>query len=252
MRESHVPLYLQIEQELLDLIRDGEFSSYDRVPSEIELSERFGVSRMTARKALDRLVSEGILFRQPGKGTFVGAPKIAHRLSTRLSFSAAMDALGLRHETRVLEATTVPAPGNVALELSLTKLTPVVFIKRLRVVETEPAALHSAYLPIRFARILEDDLTKSLLELMQQVGARLVDARDTVEAVVGTGDASELLQVAPGTALLRQTGVGLSSTGEPLRYTEALYRGDRFRFNLGTSSEGDLLPELKRASENDT
>jgi GntR family transcriptional regulator len=200
---------------------------------------------MTARKALDRLVGEGILFRQPGKGTFVAVPKIAHALSTRFSFSAAMDMLGLRHETRVLEAGIVPASGPVSDELAVPKSAPVVFTERLRIVEGEPAALHTAYLPGRYAKILEDDLTKSLLELMERVGARLAGVRDTVEAVPATGDEAEVLGVRPGTPLLRQTGIGFSESQQPLRYTEALYRGDRFRFNLGKSDEAAFQPELK-------
>ena len=68
---------------------------------------------------------------------------------------------------------------------------------------------------------------------------------DTVEAVTATGDEAHYLGVREGTPLLRQTGIGFSASQEPLRYTEALYRGDRFRFNLGTSEHGDLRPELK-------
>ena len=75
-RDSSVPFYAQIEESLRDQIESGELPPLSRVPSEFELAARFSVSRMTARKSVDRLVSEGYLFRRQGKGTFVAAPQI--------------------------------------------------------------------------------------------------------------------------------------------------------------------------------
>jgi GntR family transcriptional regulator len=247
-RASPIPLYIQIEEELRALIAAQELPPYAQVPSEAELSERFGVSRMTARKALDRLVGDGVLFRQPGKGTFVAPPKIAHGPSQQLSFSAAMRALGLRHETRVLEAGMVPAPSPVALALNLPFGSPAVFMRRLRIVEDLPAALHISYLPARFAILLERDLTGSLYELMANLGARVEQARDTLEAVLATGEDARLLGVQPGAPLVRIQGIGYSAAMEALRYTEALYRGDRFRFGIDTTRPADLRMELKEVS----
>jgi GntR family transcriptional regulator len=256
LRASPVPLYIQIEEELRELIRGTEFGPYAKLPSEAELSERFGVSRMTARKALDRLVGDGLLFRQPGKGTFVAPPKISHGPSQQLSFSAAMRALGLRHSTRVLESGMVPAPSTIALALNLPFGTPVVFMRRLRVVEDVPAAIHMSYLPPRFAGLLQADLTGSLYDLMVGLGARIDRARDTLEAVLATKEDARILQVPVGAPLVFIRGVAYSAALEPLRYTEALYRGDRFRFGVDTTRvdttrvdttrSADLRMEVKR------
>jgi GntR family transcriptional regulator len=247
-RTSHIPLYLQIEQELLSLIRSGQLDAYAQVPSELELADRFGVSRMTARKALDRLAGDGVLFRQPGKGTFVSAPKIAHRASTQLSFSAAIVDLGLRLETKVLEAAVVPAPSSAAAALSVYKAAPIVFIRRLRIVEAQPAAIHSAYLPVRFERILAEDLTGSLTQLTAEIVAPLVQSQDAIEVVGARPDAAALLDVPVGSPLMRHQGVGFSATAEPLRYTEGLYRSDRFRFSIDSAGPADLKPELIAAT----
>jgi GntR family transcriptional regulator len=248
-RASHVPLYRQIEQELLSLIRAGKLQTLAQIPSEFDLCGRYGVSRMTARKALDRLVSDGILFRQPGKGTFVAPPKIPHRASTQLSFSAAIEALGLRVETKVLEAALVPAGATAAGALNVPEGALIVFIRRLRVIEAQPAAIHTAYLPSRFEDLLRQDLTRSLTQLAAEIVAPLAHSQDTIEVVsAGHHDAS-LLDVPPDSPLIRHQGIGFSVTSEPLRYTEGLYRSDRFRFTIDTVRPADLKPELIASQE---
>lgn len=202
---------------------------------------------MTARKALDRLVAAGVLFRQPGKGTFVAPAKIAHRASTQRSFSAVIAALGLRLDTRVLEAAVVPAPASAAAALAEPKAAPVVFIRRLRIVEGQPAALHSAYLPVRFERLLRENLTGSLTELTAGIVAPLVQSQDAIEAIVAGPQVAQLLDVSAGSPLIRHEGVGFSAASEPLRYTEGLYRGDRFRFSIDGAGPTDLRPELTTA-----
>lgn len=245
VRTSHVPLYLQIEEELRSLVQSGELPPLAQVPSEVELASRFHVSRMTARKAVDRLVSTGVLFRQAGKGTFVAAPKIAHGISMQLSFSAAMRSLGLDHRTRVLASGVMTAPANIARALELPPGALIVHLRRLRIVEQVPAALHETYLPATYAGILQGDLTGSLTGLMREVGAEVAESRDSVEAVVALGEDARALRVPEGSPLIRIESVACSADGQPLHYSEGLYRGDRFRFNLGTSRSPDLEIELK-------
>ncbi len=244
-RASPIPLYIQIEEELRNAIRSGTLKSLDQVDSESELSERFSVSRMTARKALDRLVGDGLLFRQPGKGTFVAPPKIDHGPSQQLSFSAAMAALGLRHETRVLDSGIAVPPERIGQALGLAPDSPTVFLRRLRSVDGQPAAIHIAYLPARYAGILDGDLSGSLTDLMGSVGARVAEARDSIEAVLATGEDARLLGVHSGSPLILISGVAYSSSLAPMRYTEALYRGDRFRFTVDSTRPPDLRIELR-------
>jgi DNA-binding GntR family transcriptional regulator len=80
---------------------------------------------------------------------------------------------------------------------------------------------------------------------MDAVGAHVVDSLDSVEAVIGQGEDARLLRVAPGTSLVRIEGVAFSPNREPLKYNEALYRGDRFRFTVDTSGPPALRLELK-------
>jgi len=243
--DSPIPLYLQIEEELRGLVQSGELGPLARVPSEAELSTSFKVSRMTARKALDRLVADGLMFRRAGKGTFVAQPKIAHGPSQLLSWSAAMDAQGVRHSTKVLGAGIVAAPTNIARDLRLTPGGQVVLVRRLRLINDEPAAIHLSFVPIRYSSILQGDLTGSLTELMIAAGARVTFTNDTIESVLARGETTRLLHVASGAALVFINGVAYAQDMEPVRHSEALYRGDRFRFRVDTTGAPDLRMEHK-------
>jgi GntR family transcriptional regulator len=247
VRASPVPLYIQIDEELRGQIESGALGPMAQVPSETDLAEHFSVSRMTARKALDRLVADGMLFRQPGKGTFVAPAKIAHGASQGLSFSAAMKAQGLACETRVLEAEVVGAPSNVARALALPAGGQAIFLRRLRLVAGTPAAIHLSYLPARLSALLEHDLSGSLSDLMSRIGARVERSEDKVEAVSATGEEARLLTVAEGSPLVLIRGTAYSAGNEPIRYTEALYPGARWQFSLQVSGEADLRPQLKAA-----
>jgi GntR family transcriptional regulator len=249
VRASPVPLYIQIEEELRGQIETGDLGPLAQVPSETDLADRFDVSRMTARKALDRLVGDGMLFRQPGKGTFVAPLKMAHGASQGLSFSAAMRGLGVSCETRVLEAGMVRAPLSVARALGLANGSQAVFMRRLRVVEGQPLAIHLSYLPGRLSAILDADLTGSLGELMGRIGARVERSEDVVEAVLATGQEAELLRVHLHAPLVFIRGTAFSTANEAVRYSEALYPGDRWKFRLDSTREADLRPELKAEAE---
>jgi GntR family transcriptional regulator len=200
---------------------------------------------MTARKALDRLVADGMLFRQPGKGTFVAPTKIAHGASQGLSFSAAMRGQGLPTETRVLEAEIVQAPSNVTRALALSRGSQAIFLRRLRLIDGEPVAIHLSYLPSRLSALLDANLAGSLSDLMSSIGARVERSEDTIEAVLATGDEAQLLSVPEGSPLVLIRGTAYSAGNEPIRYTEAIYPGGRWQFSLQTTREADLRPELK-------
>jgi GntR family transcriptional regulator len=239
-RNSPVPLWLQIEEDLRGQIDSGQLSPAGQVPSEIELANKYGVSRMTARKSVDRLVSEGFLFRRAGKGTFVAPPRLAHPASTQTSFSAALAAMGLTVTTKVLHAGLVPASPHLALELSLRAGDLVVHISRLRIVDGQPAAIHTTNLPQRFAGILAYDLTQSLMRAMNKEGASATVTRDTLEAILANRSDARLLEVPEGAPLMRLQSVGFSSVMEPVRFTDSLYRGDRFRFTTDAGQGSPL------------
>lgn len=247
-RGSSVPLYEQISHWLLAEVEHGRLRPGGKAPSEFEMARTFEVSRTTVRKALERLVSEGVLYRRPGLGTFVSSHRIEFGASSSESFSATMDALEVPHRTRVLVAAVVPAPVAPARQLGIANDMPVVCVRRLRFVDDEPAALHTTYVPAAYQSILDHDLTGSLHTAMRAVGAAVSDTDDEVEAVSAGGEEATLLTVPDGTPLLQMTGTGYSSSRVPLRYTVGLYRGDAFRFRLGALSSREMRVSVKPSS----
>lgn len=243
-RQSSVPFFLQIEEAIRARIESGTYVPSQRVQSEVELSHQFGVSRMTARKALDRLVAEGVLFRRPGKGTFVAIPRLAHPASSLTSFSAAVTASGRRVTTRVLRAGLEQSVPRVTRQLGIAPGELVVHVSRLRMVDDEPVAIHTTDLSQRFAGLLSRDLAQSLTTAMEAEGAGVVSSRDTLEAIRANTETAHMLGVPPGAPLMRMESTGFSSNGDPVRVTEAVYRGDRVRFTMDVRSSGDLRVEV--------
>lgn len=244
-RGSHVPLYEQIESSIRTRIASGELGPLDRVESETELAESFSVSRMTARKAIEALVREGLLFRRQGKGTFVADRKIAYGLSTQLSFSTSMAEAGHSVRTEVVDSAIGRADPAVAEALGLASGSVTVYVRRIRFVDGVPAALHESWLPGTLVAVLDHDLTGSLNTLMAALGHEVSSTHDYVEAVECTPEVSGMLQCLTRAATIKVSGVGLSATNHPLRYTEAHYRGDRFRFALASGESDDIKLELK-------
>ena len=229
---SPTPFYTQIQDTLLEQIRGGTLAPGVRIPSETKLAAQFSVSRMTARKAIDGLVNRGLLFRQQGKGTFVVQNIVSYNLSTLLSFSATMRALGYEVTTQVLKQEAIPATAAVAEKLGLSPSASVVLIRRLRLVDGQPAAIHSSFLDHTiFAPILQVDLsTNSLLASIEEILPTPVTyTKDSVEAALVQPVDGALLQVAAGSPVLNVEGVAHTNNGQPVRFTRAVYRSDMFR-----------------------
>ncbi len=243
-KESAISLYIQIQDVLFEQIRQGVLQPGSQVPSEQELATTFSVSRMTARKALDGLINKGLLYRQQGKGTFVANDVMTYGLSTMLSFSRTLQARGHTVTTRVLNQEVIPASPTVIGKLNLRSGSDVVLIRRLRIVDGKPIAIHSSFMDHRlYAPILQADLsTASLIETIERLcGVRVAYSKDTVQAAVVNVEDAPLLDIAAGSPVLEVDGVTYTENGQPTRYNRAVYRGDCVRLGVtNTSSQATL------------
>ena len=233
-------MYQQIQNYIMEEIQAGNLKPGTQVPSEFELADRFNVSRMTARKSLDNLATRGVLYRRKGKGTYVAENVMSYGLSTMLSFSQILRAQSYQVETRVLLMDVIPASERIRTQLQLGAESQVIIIRRLRLVEGRPAALHTSFLSHRiFAAILEVDLsTESLLDAIQTIsGTRIEYTRDSVHAGLATPEDADLLDIEAGTPVLQVEGVAYSESGHPMRFTRGIYPGHLFNFVLTSTAE---------------
>ncbi len=236
-RRSPVPFYLQLKVALQRGIRQGEWGPGDMLPSESELTRRYGVSRTVVRQALKDMSYEGQVVRQKGKGTFVTQPKISSRslVQSLEGFYQDMADRGVPVLTRVLEQELEPAEGEVATNLELEPLTPVTKLVRLRFVEDEPIVLVASYLPYELCReLIHADLERGSLYafLEDECGLRIGRGSRRIEAVGASEAEAQTLKVETGTPLIRLKSVSYTPEGTPLEYFDAVFRGDRARFEV--------------------
>lgn len=247
-KSSSVPLYVQIQDALYEQIRGGNLGPGSKAPSELEIAARYNVSRMTARKALEGLVSHGVLYRQRGKGTFVAEQVVFYGLSTMLSFSRTLQTLGYEVTTKVLNQDVIPASTDVAEKLNLRPNSKVVLVRRLRHLDSKPVAIHTSFMDFKvYAPILQVDLGReSLLAAIERVcGTRVAYSKDSVRATLVSSEDMGLLEIPVGSPVLDVEGVAFTDNGQPTRYTKAIYRSDVFR--LAVTNSGQQATLLKVA-----
>jgi GntR family transcriptional regulator len=236
-KKSPIPLYYQLAERIREQIQSGILKPGEQLPSERDLSEQAAISRMTVRQAAAYLVREGVLVVKPGVGTFVAEPKLAHNTLHLLGFTEEIMQRGGVVTSRVLEHDIAVPPASVVAGLNLGPEEQVVKIVRLRCCEETPLLLETIFLPARLCPGLayEDLATKSLYALLvQQYMLHLNHARQTLEATVANQYESQLFGINPGTAMILLEGVTYDYQDQPVEYFKAVYRGDRFKFELGS------------------
>jgi len=233
-RKSPVPLYYQLKEIFRSWISDGKFDSDGLFPSESELQERFGVSRMTVRRALSELVHEGFLVREQGRGSFVVKPRVQDQLRRLTSFTEDMRLRGLSTESRILDFRVVQ-DGEVARKMEIPEDEELVQLRRLRLVEGEAIAIQNAFIRHRFCPgIVERGLAGGSLyrTLEEGYGLRLGRALQTVEAKPADEYETKLLKLGIGQPVLVLERLTYLVDGEPIEHVRSAYRGDRYRFTV--------------------
>ena len=233
-KDSSVPIYSQVEQMVMDMIESGRLSAGQRVPSEREIAERLGISRMTVRAGISNLVAEGYLYSVPGKGTFVFSPKVRQDLLELTSFTEDMRNRGLKPGARLLGiGVTDQASETVYRALELPGEEDVVCVRRLRTADEEPMCLETSYLPKnRVPWLPEEDLESgSLYRALEDHGIELIRAEEHLEATVVRETESNLLTLPVGSPALLIERTMYTEGDRPIEYVKSLYRGDRYRFS---------------------
>jgi GntR family transcriptional regulator len=236
--ERTSPLYLWLAQLLREQIEAGQLGTHGPVPSERVLSERYDVSRMTARHALETLTLEGYLYRHPRRGTFVAEPRLRFSVG---SFTREMTQAARTPGTVILSAATVDPDPVAAEQLGVPAGGRVHVLQRLRSAMGEPVAIeHIQLSATRFPDLLEHDLAGSLWVLLRrQYDVHPVQADARVVAVSLDRFEAEALGVKPGSPALVLTRTVYDSESGVVELARDVYRGDRTEFEVTAPVEGE-------------
>jgi GntR family transcriptional regulator len=232
-RNSPVPLYFQIAENLKQAISDGTLKPGERLDNELDLTERLGVSRPTVRQAVQRLVDQGLVVRRRGLGTVVVSPRIMRPVAlTSLYDDLANN--GRQPATTVLGVTSVTADADIARLLSVPAGTEVLSVDRLRLADGTPLALMHNYVP---ARLLHgeprDALEKTgLYELLRSQGVRLHAGEQVIGARRATLHEAKTLGAPRGATVLTMTRTTFDHNGTPVEHGSHAYLAERYSFRM--------------------
>jgi len=240
LRSSHVPLYIQLADLLAKEIQSGRIPTGQLLPSEPELSQRYGISRITVRQAMARLVHEKLVRREQGRGTFAAGGKLEAHVRTTLEDE--MRALGLPLRVRLLRYERVVPPPGVAATLRVPAEEKVYRLERLRLLRDRPFGIEIRYFPEMIgAKVPRKQARKApvqtiLYDVLEQPVTRI---QYVVSSVPASRAEARLLKTRAGAPLLVRESTYETADDRPVMAGTVLFRGDLYRFRF--EGGGDTL-----------
>jgi len=229
-----VPMHTQIRELIRQRILNGSYKPLSQMPSEAQMMEKFSVSRITIRQALGDLQKEGLIFKVPGKGSFVAKPKAFQNLSRLQGFGEAMGPSGYETYSKVISMRQIPATDLVNRRLNLTSGSEVIEIQRLRYLNREPISVDQSYFPIEIGeRLMREDLsTRDVFAILENhLGLHISHADVQIEAISADEFLARQLGIVEATPLLRIERLTYANN-QPIDFEFLYYRGDAFQYRL--------------------
>lgn len=234
LQGGRIPFYHQLKEAIKEGIRSGVYRPDAPLPGERQLVEEFRVSRTTVRQALNELVSEGLLCRHHGKGTFVRPHRIQKTLGHLRGFAEELNENGRRVEVQVLSADAKPASPEVRGRLNLRDERQVYEIRRLVTVEGLPVFLDVSFIPSTIGKLIsrEELSRRPIYNILESLGFAITEGEESVQAALAGEQESKLLAIEVGSPVLQVKRVTLTSNLAPIEYTEVTYRADRYEYRV--------------------
>ncbi len=229
-RSSPVPLYHQVALAIEAAIDDGRLAPGALLENEISLATRLGISRPTARQALQELVDRGQLVRRRGVGTHV-APARIRRPVDLTSLYDDLVKTGKTPSTVILEHAIVPASEEAATALELPEGTDVLHLRRLRLSDGEPLAVLTNIVPLAIAPTREELEADGLYDCLRARGVQPRIARQRIGARVATAAEARLLDEPSRAALLTMERTAYDDSGAVVEFGQHIYRASRYMFD---------------------
>lgn len=230
------PIWRSIALSLRDELAEGHYTPGDKLPTEAQFAERFGVNRHTVRRALSDLMQDGLLRSRRGSGVFVTARPTDYPIGRRVRFHENLLAAGHAPEKRLLNLETrAPSPGEAT---ALDNPSRVCVYYGLSLSDRQPIAVFQSVFPLDRLPGIDTALqeTASVTAALQAVGVKDYTRLSTrLTAVRATATQALHLHLNEGEPLLRSTGVNVDTDGIPVEYGKTYFAGDRVTLTL----EGD-------------
>ncbi len=233
-------LYLRVSEAITREIRSGTVHAGDRLPAERDLADRFGVSRVTVRRAIAELAASGLVESRPGRGTFVVGTVIGEAPNMLSSFTELGEGRGLAPAARVLVCELRPADMEEAELFGIAPGADLFVLRRVRLLNHLPVCVDHSRVPAALVPRIEylDFSTASLYAAMEASGAGPVRADYTVRALAADSHQAAHLDVLEGSPILMALTVAVDADGKPVEIGEMAYRGDRYQFRASLSRTG--------------
>lgn len=236
--EDKSPKYFIVKKAIVENIDNDLYHSNEAIPSEKKLMELYNVSRITIRKAIDELVTEGYLYKIQGKGTHVKADEGSNNLFSITSSTEDVQKMGMKpsKKTKISRIEFASPKRAKALEISTNDQVEV--LGRISYADSEPLNYTIAFLPEKlFPGLIEHDLeNESLYKLINdEYGIRITKARRTIEAVLAKDEIAKYLELEEGmpVILFRCVTYGIVNGKEtPIEYFKCYYRTDKYKFYI--------------------
>lgn len=230
---SKIPLHVQVEELLRNLISSQKSAPGSMLPKEVELANQLGISRSTVRQATNKLENEGLLKRKKGVGTTIASEK---RLSTELnhwySFTKEMKERGVDVQNLLIKTDFVPADEKLSQYFKIELGRPVLRLSKLKGAGSEPIVYFESYFHPRIGVTQKDDFSIPLYSMLEaKYGIKVVTSDENITAMLA-GKMSTKLKVSPESPILFRERFVYDPGGRPVEYNVGYYRSDKFIYSI--------------------
>jgi GntR family transcriptional regulator len=244
-----LPKYHQVYLVLREQLHEGKF--IQGLPGELTLMQQFSVARVTVRRALSQLAQEGLISREPGRGTrsllqrHTQAAEAAPQRTQQAKLTGLLEnlvSMGLRTSVKVLSVQRLPSPHEVAMALQIDESEWVQKAQRVRYTKEGPLSHITTWVPDRISRNFgrKELAQKPILMLLEESGVKVGRAQQSISAKLADAHMAQHLDVAVGSALLAVHRLIYDADDKPIQWLHGLYRPDRYEYQMQLSRVGSI------------
>ena len=242
-RQSPQTLHSQLEEIMRQRIENEVWKPDSNIPSENELSNIYGISRMTVRSVLNLLVREGLIYKVPGKGTFVSKPKI---VLSQMAIQDQLEQMGYETSTKLVSIEKDIVSFKITKSLNLSSNTQMYILKRIRYIKEEPFSIHISYIPVSLCPSLESKDLEGVQFcniLRNEYQIKIGKTVETLESTNATIEEAKMLSVKKLFPLLLLDSIVYSEDELPIEFSKVLFRGDKIKLHLEFNNNNSNVPK---------